>query len=210
MKWFKCTFVFHCGSNLFCLTYLLTLIRFYPFCRLPILPLLSFTSPFFKSHLGLPGMSHRSSTPSGVTPLIFKGHVHLLKQWIKKHPEAKMRGFSSRGWKDRKGAFWKATGKVRPSPATVWLLASNSGAGTHPPGDHLSPLQRVQNKRSRTNVSAKIKSAWKDKHLQRGSGRLRTLMRFSGVSRSLKGCDISSIQRRHRAEGRFLLGFSSS
>lgn len=147
-------------------------------------------------------MSHRSSVPSGAAPVILKGRVHLFKQWMKKHTKAKMRGFSSGGWKDKKrGTFRKATGQERPSPATVWILASNNRPAIqgHPPRDHESPLERVWNTknstvRTCTNLSAQIKPLWWEKHLPRYSELLRVLIKFPGVSRSLKRHEIYSIQ----------------
>lgn len=85
-------------ANLSCLTWF----DFCPFRRppfilhlfLPSMLLLSFTYAFFKSHPGLAGMSHRSSVPSGAAPVILRGHVHLSKQWMRRHPQAGMRGLS--------------------------------------------------------------------------------------------------------------------
>lgn len=89
-------FVSYCVFNLFYLTYLLTLIWFCPFCHLPHPPSPSFPSifllstyPILKSHPRLGGMSHHSSVASGAALVILRGHVHLSKQWIKKHPEAR-------------------------------------------------------------------------------------------------------------------------
>lgn len=84
-------------SNLFCLTYLLTLIWFCRFLhRPPHFPPTAYCPSrihvFFKSHLRLAGMSYHSSVPCGAAPVILRGHVHLSKQWIKKHPEAGIRG----------------------------------------------------------------------------------------------------------------------
>lgn len=89
-------FVSYFVFNLFYLTYLLTLIWFCPFYHLPHPPSPSFPSifllstyPILKSHPRLGGMSHHSSVASGAALVILRGHVHLSKQWIKKHSEAR-------------------------------------------------------------------------------------------------------------------------
>lgn len=142
-------FVSYFVSNLFCLTYLLTLIWLCSFCH-PLYPpscppilWLSFTYPFFKSHLRLAGMSHRSSVPSGAAPVILRGHVHLSEQWIKKHSKDGIRGLSRKDekqhlpWRSgfQQGTFLKVKGQRWPPPVIRWLLALLNGPGTlgHPP-----------------------------------------------------------------------------
>lgn len=56
-------------------------------------------------------MSHRSSVPSGAAPVILKGHVHLSQQWIKKHPQAGIKGPESataERTKKKQHLLWKS------------------------------------------------------------------------------------------------------
>lgn len=72
--------------NLFCLHWF-DLIYLAP--SFPSTPFLSFTYPFFESHLRLAGMSHRSNAAAGSAPVILRVCVHLFEQWINKVPEAR-------------------------------------------------------------------------------------------------------------------------
>lgn len=103
-------------------------------------------------------MSRCSTMPSGEAPVILQGLVHLPKQWIKNHPEARLRGLrqvTAERTKKKKhwlwscgfqqGTFLKAIGQGWPPPviAGFWPASVELGFTAINPRDHDSWLTAI-------------------------------------------------------------------